>query len=313
MIGKKLIKLLIIFSWLFAVPHVFSQESANKNTVIINNEASAGQVQTITAPALIPSKAVKLRDARKKQEIKTEDTIIQELEKQRLLDEQKRIDELMGNTSSGASAPLVQSPVAGEWFFGKKAFVSVGLGFVTYPSVTNVNSTELPAGFLSFGGYGYEGHLIFDLSLYYSRQYIKMNRSGYQNVRAKVDQPSLSMSIKYSPLSGQIKPYAGVAGSLVYRSKWDFVNKLGDPITDPETKKRLKDVGNKEWHQSFDAGVAVGADLALGKNLGVNVDLRYYWNIDTENRKTVQEILTGKELLDKVESLVISGNLRYYF
>ena len=307
MTEKKLIKLLIVFSSLFAISDAFSQESANKNTVIINNEAaSTEQNQTITAPALVPSKALKLRDARKKQEVKTEDAIIQELEKQRLIDEQKRIDELMGNTSYEPPTPLPQS--SQEWFFGKKAFVSAGLGLVTYPFVSNVNSTELPAVFLSFGGYGYEGHLIFDLSLYYSQQYI----SG-ENFRAKVEQPALSMSIKYSPLSGQIKPYIGGAGSLIYRSKWDFVNKKGDPITDQKIKEVLKDVGNKEWHQSFDAGVAVGADLALGKNLGVNVDLRYYWNIQTENRKTMREIWAKKEILDEVESLVISGNLRYYF
>ena len=297
---------------------IWAEES--KNTVIINNEAKAKQ-QVISAPALVPSDAVKLRNLREKQEVQTEDTILRELEKQRILDEQKRLDNMIGNNKQPSIAPPSSAPVSSEavannWFFGNKSFVSLGAGFIHYYKVKNVNSTEIPTFLGSFGAYGYEGNLIFELSAYYSTHYLKTPNKKYPEIlRERLSEPGLSIAVKYSPLKGKTKPYLGLTGSVVGR-KWDLVKKDGSDISsdDPEElKAEKKDVAEKNWNLSFYGGVALGADLALGERFGVNVDMRYYVNIDTENRKTLSQILTEEEILDERDSMLFSASLRYYF
>ncbi len=322
-----MIKNITFFLLILYIPIGFSEEKQN-NTVIIKNEAnSTTQSPTVTAPALVPSPAKKLRDVREKQEIKTEDRILRELEKQRLLDEQKRMDELLGRSSDPAP-PIVRPQPTERWFFGNKAFISVGAGAVFYPGVTNVNSSNAPAIFGSFGGYGMDSRLIFDLSVSYSRHYLRTDRecflptgvvscSSYNELqdvnRQEVKQPALSMSVKYSFLKGKIKPYAGLSSSIIGR-KWRWIHKSGKP-----TKNLFygKDVAEKEWYVSFDAGLAGGADIVLTKQLGVNVEARYHWNFYTENKRTATyfhyQVLAGKKVLDKMNSMILSANLRYYF
>ena len=297
--------------------NVFSKPE--KNTVIINNEAKSSSAnQVISAPALVPSNATKLRNYREKEEIKTEDSILQELEKQRLLDEQKRVGNMLGKNQPAPvlTNPPVSSKLALEdWFFGQKSFLGFGLGFVNYYDVHNINSTEQPAVIGSFGAYGYKGHLIFEMSAYYSKHYIKTPIVDHPNYREMVEQPAITMAIKFSPLEGRVKPYAGLSSSLVVR-RWDVVTKdgtdLGD-LVDPVLEDLRKDIAKKEWYLSFDAGLALGADVVLGDHLGLNIDLRYHLNLHTENRKTVYQVLTNTEILDERDSLIVSANLRYYF
>ncbi|MDE0092072.1 MAG: hypothetical protein OXN83_02160 [Oligoflexia bacterium] len=316
---KMIIMLSVLFSAVFC-SNAFSKPE--KNTVIINNSAksssSAGQ-QVISAPALVPSDAAKLRNFREKQEIKTEDSILKELEKQRLLDEQKRVDKILGQ-SKEASAPVSSAPVSlkspwDDWFFGRKSFVSLGAGVVNYYEVTNINSTEQPAIFISFGAYGYKGFLIFELSAYYSKHYINTPNRNYEEFREIVDQPALSMAVKLTPLNGRVKPYVGISGSMVAR-RWGVVRRDGtdlNEIIDPKFENLKRDVAKKEWYLSFDAGAAVGADIALGDSLGLNVDLRYHLNLHTENRKTAYQYLEHTEILDERDSIIASVNFRYYF
>ena len=296
----------------FYTPFVFSQEG--KGVVIINNEASSTtQTQAITAPALVPSDAVKLRDVREKQEIKTEDTLMKELEKQRLLDEQKRVDKLLGNTAQESPVSLPSESILdtskSEWFFGNKSFVSFGAGVVSYPGVGNINSTDSPAYFFSFGGYGYTGNLIFNLSLYYSKHYTEEYNKRYQKHEYKATrQPAIAMAVKASPLNGKMKPYAGVSGSVVFRQVI-AIHRSGEAIEDYAGLKELtKNIAEKKWKQAFDAGLAIGADLALGDHLGLNLDVRYHVNLYPQNPKTSDE-----EPLDSRDSVIVSGNLRYYF
>ncbi|MCY4321056.1 MAG: hypothetical protein OXC37_01420 [Bdellovibrionaceae bacterium] len=321
---KLLTQIITIFSLLFCLS-VFAK--TEKNTVIINNEAtssteSSNNQQTISAPALVPSEAKKLRSFRERQEIKTEDSILKELEKQRLLDEQKRVDKLLGKTKESVSTssdyPSKTSlrPVLQNWIFGRKAFISFGAGAVTYYQVGNINSYEYPALFTSFGAYSPEGFMIFEFSAYYSKHYIRTPLRSYTNFREMVDQPALAMAIKLTPFNGRVKPYVGISGSIIAR-KWDVVTKDGvkfeDITINPNLELLRKDVANKDWYLSFDAGLALGADLALGESLGLNVDLRYHLNLHTENRKTVYQFLSYTEILDERDSLIFSANLRYYF
>ena len=109
-----------------------------------------------------------------------------------------------------------------------------------------------------------------------------------------VEQPAIAMAVKLSPLKGKFKPYVGLSGSLVAR-RWDVVTKdgtdLGDLI-DPlleNFKKRYSAKKNGTcllmlvWPQE--------RIFALGEHLGLNLDLRYYINLHTENRKTIYQVL----------------------
>ena len=115
---------------------VFAED---KNIVVIKNEAnSSTENQAITAPALSPSPAKEFRSAREKQEIETEDKILKELEKQRLLDEQKRVDKLFGNQQNTPSTPPNSPSQTAhtqnqKWFFGNRSFASLGTGVVSFP------------------------------------------------------------------------------------------------------------------------------------------------------------------------------------
>lgn len=305
MITKIFLGLLFIVQGMLYAPSAFSEE----NTVIINNEASATQQQAITAPALVPSGAKKLRELRERQEISTEDAIMKKLEKQRLLDEEKRADKLLGNSVPESSVvKTVPSSKPVMSFFGQKSFISLGAGFVGYPGVENINSFEYPAMFFSYGGYGYGGRLIFDLSYYPSRHYLK--DSTREDIREILSQHGLSMSVKYSLLSGQMKPYVGLSSALVLR-RWGVVNQLGEKLDNDNNV--LSDVGVKTQYLALDSGVAVGADVAVGDSWGLNFDVRYHFNLYTENRKTDSQVLTDEAILDERESLIVSGNFRYYF
>ena len=318
-------KILRKISMLLLVLYCFNGFSKQeKNTVIINNEAksSSSSGQVISAPALVPSDATKLRNFREKQEIKTEDSILKELEKQRLLDEQNRADKILGQ---GKSAQTVASPSSqtglkpswDDWVFGQKSFVSFGAGVVNYHEVTNVNSTEQPAIFAGFGAYGYEGFVIFEMSAYYSTHYLKTPNKNYVDFREVVDQPALSMAVKLTPFNGKVKPYVGLSGSVVGR-KWDLVHRDGTSRDEVESiyDSIRKDIAKKRWYFSFDAGASIGADVALGDHLGLNVDMRYHFNLHTENRSSKwhkYQYLQYTEVLDERDSIIFSANLRYYF
>ena len=134
---------------LLSISHALGQEVQNKDVLIINNEASVN-TQAVTAPALVPSDAKTLREERKKQEITTEDAIVKRLERERLLDEQKRLDRLFGGSQPPTSPQQAKTPSLTpkkDWAFKNKAFISAGAGFVTYPRAGNVNSMEFPAFF----------------------------------------------------------------------------------------------------------------------------------------------------------------------
>ena len=307
---------LFIFFLIISISSL-AKEYSEGNSIIINNEAqsSSSNQNVITAPALIPSDSDKLRTLRQKQEIETEDSILKELEKQRILDERKRFHSIFNKeTSSGAaapapSAPALQPPVKQNFFFEEKSFFAVGAGLVNYYNVININSTEAPAFLFSFGGYGYKERMIFDVSAYYAVHYLKTPNKNYQDVREKLYEPSLAISLKWGLIKGKATPYIGVTGALVGR-KWSFAYKDGRRRLE---YSKIRDIARKTWHLSLNGGLAMGADVALGKSLGLNVDIRYYLNFYTENRKEISQILTQEQILDERDVIITSINLKYFF
>jgi len=287
----------------FFIQNSFAQEPSN---IIINNEATSTNQNVITAPALIPSQSDQMRDLRKKQEIDTEDSVLKELERQRILDERKRFNKIFDKKEKTLPPPVVK-----PYWFGEKSFLSLGAGLVNYYDVTNINSTEIPTFLTSFGGYGYKGHLIFDATFFYSVHYLTTPNQTYQNIREKLREPGVAMAVKWSFLKGKMKPYAGFTGALIAR-KWNFVAKDGTDLK-PELETAIKDVAKKSWLLSANGGVTFGADLALGDRLGLNLDIRYLINFYTENRKTNSQLLTREEILDEQNVVLGSLNLKYFF
>ena len=303
-----MIKMISIFWLLF---FLLPSYGAKKGDIVIINKNKA---QNVTAPALVPSASKKMRSAREDAEVGTEDAIIQKLETERLKDEQKRFNKLFLNDkkSSHSSPVIVETGAAQPSFYNNRwlnrAFISFGLGSVQYPGVENINSSDSPAYFFSFGGYG-GGNFIFDVSLHYSEHYIIPVTGGNvnNNTREGTAQPSVSMAVKFSPLKGRIKPYVGASGSHIFR-RWFVVQKTGQVIGDVNPDN---DIAIKRWRQSFDAGITTGADIGLGNKLGLNINFTYNWNVYTETRKTYVNDFV--QLLDKRDSTTISGSLRYYF
>jgi len=178
----------------FFIQNSFAQEPSN---IIINNEATSTNQNVITAPALIPSQSDQMRTLRQKQEVETEDSILKELERQRILDERKRFHKIFNkNEEPQEKPPAYSSTPAQPYWFGEKSFLSLGAGLTNYHNVTNINSTEIPSFLGSFGGYGYKGQLIFDATFFYSVHYLKTPNRNYQNVREKLKEPGLAMAVK---------------------------------------------------------------------------------------------------------------------
>jgi len=327
------IKHLTVLTMIFFMGAFLSQNSLAEETsqIIINNEANSSssnqntlsnqeidqKANAITAPALVPSQSDKMRKLRQKQEIDTEDSILQEIEKQRILDERKRFHQIFNKEKQDAVetptpvSPSVAPSIPSYWF-GEKSFLSLGVGLMNYYNVTNVNSTEMPSFLSSFGGYGYEGQMIFDATFLYSVHYLKTPHQNYENIREKLREPGLSMAIKWSFLKGKMKPYVGVTGALIAR-KWSFVSKDGKALDNNVIKTALRDVAKKQWNLSFNAGLSVGADVILGEKLGLNLDVRYLSNLSGENRKTKFEFLKKVPLLDERDVFLGSLNLKYFF
>ena len=115
----KSLVIFIIFLLVFWSGLAFSEDG---DVVIINSNKN--QSQSVTAPALTPSKASKLRKAREDAEVSTETHILEKLEAERLKDEQERVDKLMGGSQAPViveeerkSLPTTEKP---QWQFGEK-------------------------------------------------------------------------------------------------------------------------------------------------------------------------------------------------
>jgi len=303
---------LLVAVFLFASLLSSANEGGN---IIINNEAQskATNQNVLTAPMLIPSGSDQMRSLRQKQEIDTEDNILKELEKQRILDERKRFHSIFNkkeSSSVASTAPPASSKI--PYSFGEKSFLTLGAGLMNYYNVININSTESPAFLGSFGAYGYDGQLIFDTIFFYSVHYLKIPNRDYQNIRERVNEPGLAMAVKWSFLKGKMKPYFGLTAALIAR-KWKFVSRDGTELDSPELQSAIRDISKRRWNLSANAGFTFGADVALGERLGLNLDIRWLANFYTENRKTLSQILTDEDLLDERDVILGSLNLKYYF
>ena len=318
---------------LFILFFLFPASGEKSSDVVIvntntNKAAAKAPSQTVIAPALNPSKAKKLRDARESAEVQTESLILEKVEKERLKSEQSLLNKIFSSsqqkpsTSGSAATPQpapAPSPYAPPGM--EKVYISVGLGTVRLLGASNVGSDSTPfclsACFLSVGGAAKS--FLFDLSFIYSRHYVKpteddMHLYSDPDWRIRVDQPMAAASIRLSPFSTRIRPYAGLSIAAIGR-RMNTVNKDGDAI-DWEWEEETRDVAEREWTTSFDGGINGGVDVDLGPSLGLNVDLRYHINLYTEDSidKHARDMYNRKrKLLSEMESFIFSVNLKFYF
>ena len=309
---------------LYTVFFLFSAFGAKPADVVIvntNTNKSEAQApsQTVIAPVLNPSKAKKLRDAREGAEIQTESLILEKVEQERLKSEQNLLNKIFGSSqpSPTTSVAVPQSPTSITPSGVERVYISAGLGTSRVWKIINVNSV-LPSYFLSIGGSA-KKYFSFDFSVSYSKYFL--TPEAEQDIKKfpadsliRIDQPAASIAIRFSPLPGKIRPYVGLSAAYIHRKK-DIVDSHYEDQFLNYHHEDTEDEGKKKWYQSFDGGVAGGLDMDLGPNLGLNIDLRYHWNIDTEESTGYfKEFIEERTILfAKAKSLIFSANIRFYF
>ena len=320
-------QLKILISLFFLFP-AFGEKSSDVVIVNTNTNKSAAQApsQTVIAPALNPSKAKKLRNAREDAEVQTESLLLEQVEKERLKSEQKLLNKIFGSSqqssSEGVVTPQTPAPSSHTPPGVDRVYVSAGLGIIQFYGKTNVESFGtspcFSACFLSIGGAA-QKYFLFDFSVSYSRHYLKPIYSHYAEeagYRTRIDQPMASIAIRLAPWTGKIRPYAGISVAYINRRE-STVNIENPDWKDPLWQEELEGTRKKgEWVTSFDGGLSGGMDISLGPNLGLNIDLRYHWNLDTEDTTDYYvDDTTGEKITNfyKAQSFIASVNLRFYF
>ena len=311
------LKILIVLFFLFPA---FGEKSSDVVIVNTNTNKATAQApsQTVIAPALNPSKAKKMRNAREDAEVQTESLILEKVEQERLKSEQKLLNKIFGASQQPSNTGVVTSqtptPSSHTSPWVDRVYISAGVGSVKFFGKTNVEALGLSpfssAYFLSIGGSA-QKYLLFDFSISYSRLNLKPIYPTYDyeaGYRTLIDQPMASMSVRLAPWSGKVRPYAGLSVA--------YINRKEKTVNRNDTDWRAPDnIYQNEWITSFDGGLSGGLDIALGPNLGLNIDFRYHRNLDTEDTTDYYVDEVGRKItsLYKAEYFIGSVNLRFYF
>ena len=119
-----------------------------------------------------------------------------------------------------------------------------------------------------------------------------------------------SIAVRLAPWTGKVRPYAGL--SVAYIHSRESVENITPGWQAPEGV----DIYQKDkWIASFNGGLSGGLDITLGPNLGLNIDFRYHWNLDTEDVTDYYAYNRGEKITNfyKAQSAIASVNLRFYF
>ena len=312
----------ILISLFFLFP-AFGEKPSD--VVIVNTNTNKATVQapsqTVVAPALNPSKAKKMRNAREDAEVKTESLLLEKVEQERLKSEQNLLNRIFGASqqpsNAGVVTPQAQAPSSHTLPWTDRVYISAGMGIIKFYGKTNVDSLGtspcFSACFLSIGGSA-KKHLLFDFSISYSRHYLRPIHTelNYDNgFRTQIDYPMASIAIRLAPWTGKVRPYAGLSVAYIH-SRESTVN-IRDSDWPPLESVDLYQ--KDKWIASFNGGLSGGLDITLGPNLGLNIDLRYHWNLDTEDTTDYYATDIGEKITNfyKAQSFIASVNLRFYF
>lgn len=273
-------------------------------------------------------RANELRGARKEMEVGTEQKMIEKIEMSRIEDERRRAERLFGNRLQGQPQPQVQQvqpqqqpaqqvivvkeqviekevkqeaarlddsasistgPRSSSKWFGDEVYIAPTAGISEYGSAVNTKGNTalgVSVGSRFASGLGIEGSFIY--SNYELEDFNSVSLTancGSINCPAirDVTQYNFMVNAKYSAALGMISPFAGVIAGFTYREYGgpSSLNINGSPITGDASSTAI------------DAGLNVGLDVKLAKNISIGAEYRWMTNVSysrddsTENNNGV--------------------------
>jgi hypothetical protein len=262
-----------------------------------------------------------IRNARKSLEVGTEQKTLEKIEWSRMEDEKDRADRLFGNRYNKADdykkeepkvivvekptyvAPVQQEPAyvapvkaapvydvkATETkeevnWWGQEAYVAPMIGSMNY-SADNVSSGTaygVAVGSRFDSNVSLEGSFLY--GTFEMEDYNVVGTNGFQYVYGLKDvtQYGFGGAVKYNFGMGRISPFIGALGSYTMREY---------------TETRIG-TGSSE-STAFDAGLALGADVKIAKNLSLGLEYRVMRNISNDREEQTQSQIQQAQFLGK--------------
>ena len=252
------------------------KEQQNPPVIIIREQPP---VQVFSEP-VTPQE--KLSKARKQAEEQTENKIRTRLELLRLQDEKARMDKVLSpledadvSVQQSTPAPVQEKEII-EPQKARRAFIHLGMGYLShytrsapFPESIERRGATLTAGF----GLYESNKFSIEYLLSFSRHrvvYPPIN-SQYDPRFTLFDLYSHSIAFKYYVLSGRLKPFIGLVGSLNTREySTDLAEyHLYNPIY----------YWDKRSSNAFQGGATLGAELSVTQKFVVGLELRWSLNI----------------------------------
>ncbi|MDE0151245.1 MAG: hypothetical protein OXK80_01950 [Bdellovibrionales bacterium] len=252
-------------------------QQTQQNPVIIIREQPS--VQVYSEPA---TPQEKLSRARKQAEEQTENKIRTRLELLRLQDEKARMDKVLSpleDQDVSVQQSTEPAPVQKTIDTTQKSrfsFVHIGMGYLNhytrsapYPESIERRGTAFAGGFGLYESRKFSIEYIFNFSRH--RVVYPIVNPQYDPRYTLFDLYSHSIAIKYYILSGRLKPFVGLVGSLNMREY------------STDVAEHLRYTPMYYWHKrhstAFQGGVTAGAELFITRRFVAGLELRWSLNI----------------------------------
>lgn len=253
-------------------------QQTQQNPVIIIREQPP--VQVYSEPA---TPQQKLSKARKQAEEQTENKIRTRLELLRLQDEKARMDKMLSPLEdedvsvqqSAKPAPVqktIDTPQKSRF-----SFVHIGVGYLNhytrsapYPQSMERRGTAFSGGFGLYESSRFSIEYIFNFSRH--RVLYPPVNTQYDPRYTLFDLYKHSVALKYYILSGRLRPFVGIVGSLNMR---EYTTDLAE--------QHLLYTPMYYWHKrtskAFQGGVTAGAELFITRRFVAGLEFRWSLNI----------------------------------
>ena len=253
----------------------------DENSAPSSSEIPSQPIAIEPQPAL--SKAEKLQESRKKLEQQTTDTLREKLEIMRLQDEQKRLNQLLPDSSTQPETEVV-SPAsqqaqgavsnASRKSVVGRAYIAPGIGWIDYvdtfrsPYYNTVNLNEVinPRYLFSFGLGGYlTNHLSMEVIGAMSKHLLRFPNynNNYQN---RFTQYTSHILLKTHLALNKFRPFFGVAMAVSLRRYSPDPAQLS-----PYGGIYLPLIASTSYFD-FDGGLTVGLDLLFTHQFGLGCE-----------------------------------------
>jgi len=293
---------------------------------------------------LTESRADQMRKMRQDTELATETKIVEKLEQSRMEDEKRRAEVLFGgkfnslqNGAPAEAAPAAPAPVPVQVITAsqentrdivreeitaalkteeeavvtpvEQRYFSGLIGIAEVPDAVNVRGNySLGATFgTKFDNtYAVEGSFI---ASNFTMNPVSAYSTGFMSPDMEVNAYSGVLALKYSFLSGIVKPVLGGLVQYTYRTyNWSNRNMYNSPY--------MGGSGNDTATNShaIDLGVIVGADIDFNQKFSLGLDYRYLFNLSSRrnNNSMAYQPYYGTPL-ESLNSYLISLSARVNF